>query len=331
VIRLILQRLLLLPVIILLANLFGFWFGVHFGPLQAAFNPYSFSGGKPQPLVPAYLAYLSDALRGNLGVLFNGEPLVAAVFRALTASAGLLIIALTLSTVIGVLLGLRAVRTEPPHIAGWMTVLTTIGLASPSFFVGILFVAFSVIFVIWGPTDKPLFPFQGFGWDTHLVLPTLALMVLPTVKIAQVTSGMMVGEMGKQYVVAARSFGHSPRGIRFRHAFRNVIVPVTITISGSLRLLVAELIIIERIFGWPGLGRLLSTALISGDSGNYLNPPLLGALLAVIAAIFLVADLLATWLARRFDPRVGAAPCGLLKKTPHHAVNGRSCFSCWSG
>lgn len=303
---LILRRLLAFPLVLLLANFLGYWYAHHFGPLRAQFNPYSFSGIVQPPLLPEYFAYLKRAILFDWGVMETGQPITTAIWQAFSASAGLVLMALLLSGTFGLLLGVRAVRMDPPRISTWMTVLSTIGLASPGFYIAILLVALSVFYVIWGPTSQPLLPFQGFGWDSHMVLPTLSLMVLPTVKIAQVTSGMLVGEINKQYVVAARSFGHTMRSIRRKYAFRNIVVPVLLTISGSLRLLIAELILIERLFSWPGLGRLLSHTLVSmSQEGYFLYPPLFAALLMVLAAIFLLADLIATVMARAFDPRVG--------------------------
>jgi ABC-type dipeptide/oligopeptide/nickel transport system permease component len=81
-----------------------------------------------------------------------------------------------------------------------------------------------------------------------------------------------------------------------------------LTIAGSLRLLVAELIIIERLFSWPGLGRLMSTTLVThSNSNNFLHPPLVAALLTILVFIFLLADLAASILVRLFDPRIQAA------------------------
>jgi peptide/nickel transport system permease protein len=205
---------------------------------------------------------------------------------------------------IGLPMGLNAVRSSPPRVANWLTAVVTVGLASPSYYIGILLIAASVMYVIWGPTSEPLFPFQGFGWDAHLVLPTLALMFLPTVKIAQISSGMLVEEMGKQYIVAARSFGHPMKAIRNRLAFRNIIAAVVITVAASLRLMVAELIIIERLFGLPGLGRLLSsTVILTHEGDTFLLPPLLAAILTVLAAFFMLTDIVSGVLVRKFDPR----------------------------
>jgi peptide/nickel transport system permease protein len=308
-IRFILRRLAALPLVLLLANFFGYTYAYYVGPVQAVRNPYSFGAINLPPFLPQYGAYLTRLLRLDFGIAPVQEvPIITLIGRAGANSLGLLAISLVLSVLIGLFLGFRAVRSSPPKISSWMTLVATVGLASPSFYIGILFIGLSFLYLSTQHTREPLFPIQGFGWDTHLVLPTLALMVRPTVQIAQVTSGMLVGELNKQYITAALSFGHSNRSIRHHLAFRNIIAPVALTIAGSLRLLVAELIIIERLFNWPGLGRLLSTTLvIHSTTDNFLYPPLLAALLMVLVGVFLVADLAASILVRIVDPRYLAA------------------------
>lgn len=303
-IRYILQRLLVLPLALLLANFIGFAYAYYISPIQLARNPYTFGNFSLPPVFPSYFEYLKGILQFDFGVLPQGGNILDLIVRAGIASFWLLALALLASIVIGVILGFSAVRISPPKVSSWLTGIVTVGLASPSYYVGILLIAFSVVYVIWGPTAQPLFPFQGFGIDAHLVLPTIALVVFPTVKIAQITSSMLVGEMDKQYVVAARSFGHTMKAIRNRLAFRNILAVVVITIVASLRLMIAELIIVERLFDWPGIGRLFSSTLVlTTRSDMFLFPPLLAALLTMLAAAFLITDFFAGILVRYFDPR----------------------------
>ncbi len=304
-IRFLLRRLLTLPLVILLANFGGYGYAFYIGPIQKTQSPYALGVINIPPLFPAYVSYLQAGLSGDWGVLPNRQPVAQAILRASEASLGLLALSLAFSALLGIFLGMRAAYSNPPRVANWLTLLATMGLASPSFFVGIWFISLSVIYLIWGPGGEPLLPFQGFGWDAHLVLPTLALVVRPTVQIAQVTAGLLTGELGKQYVMVARSIGQDLARIRRRHAFRNILAPVMLVIAGSVRLLMAELIIVERLFNWPGMGRLFASSLvITSRSDNFLYPPLLAGLLTVMAAVFLLADLLASVLGRAFDPRL---------------------------
>jgi len=152
-------------------------------------------------------------------------------------------------------------------------------------------------------------PIQGYGWDWHLILPLVALCVRPTAMIAQVVAALLAGELGQQYIVAARGKGLAERRVIWHHALRNVWAPVAHALAGSVRLLVADLIVVEWLFGWPGLGFLMAATLIPAQvasatvDAGFLDPPLVASLLTIFAAIFLITDLLAGALARAADPR----------------------------
>jgi peptide/nickel transport system permease protein len=228
---------------------------------------------------------------------------------------GLLGLALLLSVITGLALGLAATRTHPPRVAGWLTGISTVGLAMPGFYLGSLLILGSVFYVVSGPGKAPPIPIQGFGWDSHLVYPLLALMLRPTVQIARVTASLLSEQLREQYVLVARSFGHPWRAIRWKVALRNIYAAVSLSVAGSFRLLVGELIVVEWLFNWPGVGRLFAITLIPNLSSSafgsvapgYLNPPLVAAILTLTTGLFLSSDLVASLLARWSDPRLLAA------------------------
>ncbi len=313
--RFIVRRLAIIPLALLLAHFFGFAYAHTARPIRAARNPFFASLVDPSPLIPTYTSYVEDVFQSGLGnVPGAGEPLADVLARATVASLGLLLIALTLSVMVGWLLGLRAVRANPPRVARWITIVSTVGLATPSFYLGTLFIVAMFAYIIArGPGASMPFPTQGFGWDEHLVLPALALTLRPTVQIARVISGLLVAELEKQYVITARSLGHSWQRVREHVALRNIIAPVIQTIAGSVRLLMAELIVVEWLFNWPGVGRFLASTLVptgisagSGATIYFLDPPIMAALLVIFAVLFLITDLIASILVRVFDPRVRA-------------------------
>ncbi len=313
-VRFTLRRLIIIPVALLLVHFAGFAYAHLAGPLRAARIPYIFIQLDPPPLWPTYRDYMQNVARLDLGPMpGSSESLAAAMSRAAANSLGLLALALVLSIVIGLYLGLRAARSNPPRVSQWLTLASTLGLAMPGFYIGSLFIVASVSYLrLQGPGTQVPFPLQGFGWDKHLVFPTLALMMRPTMQIARVTAGLLADELGKQYTLAARSFGHTPRAIRWRIALCNILAPVTLTIAGSLRLLVGELILIEWLFKWPGLGRLLAWTLVptrlTTDAGSplFLNPSVVAAVLTIIAMLFLSTDFIAALMARVLDPRLRA-------------------------
>ncbi len=312
-IRFILRRLLIIPLALVLIHFLGFAYAHVARPIRAARTPYVRELIDPTPLWELYPQHIQEILNGEMGGIPGGYDEFGEIFlKTAGASLGLLAIALTASVLVGLALGLQAVRIDPPGTSRWLTVVSTIGLATPSFYLGSLCILAMVYYVLWkGPgVDAPL-PTKGFGWDTHLIFPTLALMIRPTVQIAQVTAELLSGELGKLYVMAARSFGHTWRSIRWRQAMRNILAPLILTITGSLRLLIGELIVVEWLFNWPGLGNLMASTLVPGQLSTalgstplFLEPRVVAVLVTTIAAIFLIADLIASITVRVIDPRL---------------------------
>ncbi len=304
--RFLLRRLTIFPLSLLIANFIGYAFAFSTSPIVSSSSPYSSEPGDLPPLLPAYWEYLRKAITGDFGETFTREPVLDSISRFGTASLGLIGISITLSIILGMTFGRLAVRRNKSGVASWLTFISTVGLALPSFYIAILLIGLFVLLAIYATSSiTDLIPFQGFGWDAHLILPVLALIIQPTVKIAQVTGGLLSEEMEKQYVNAALSFGHTFRTIKEKFAFRNILAPVLLTVAASLRIMIAELIIIERLFNWPGIGRLISTILsTSSNSRDFLAPPMIAALLTILVGIFLLIDLIATFLGRLIDPRL---------------------------
>jgi peptide/nickel transport system permease protein len=315
--RLILRRLAIFPFAIFLVHFLGFSYAHLIRPVRAFRNPFVASTTQPEPLLTTYAEYLKSGLKGDLGTMINPWgpgtlPIQDGIIQASFASLGLLAIALTFSVLAGIVLGWRSAIAEPPSTARWLTTVSTVGMAMPTFFVGSLFFAIWFLYVLWGgPGTFPL-PLSGFGWDSHLIVPTMVLMARPSVQIAQLTARLLADEFGKQYVTAARSVGYTWRQIRRRNAMRNILAAVILIIASSVRLLVGELIVVEWLFSWPGLGSMLAHTLIpSGvatrsaiEHSLYLDPPVVASVLAVFAMLFLLTDLIASVLAKSFDPRL---------------------------
>jgi ABC-type dipeptide/oligopeptide/nickel transport system permease component len=303
----ILRRLVIIPIGLIAAHFAGFAYAHLVLPVQLANNPMFAVTMQPDPLLPAYWAYVQGTLRGDFGEIPPaGASVLTTVLESTLASFALLALALLIALVIGVPLGLKAVRSNGGRIAPWLTAFTTAGLAMPGFYIGSLVIVAVLWYLIYGPTRMPI-PVQGMGYDLHIVLPTLVLAARPTAQIAQVTASLMAAELDKPHIVTARSMGNSWRVIRRKHALRNIVAPLAISVFGALRLTVGELVVVEWIFGWRGLGRLLALILISPmgfhfDSPLFLHPATLGAVLAVVAGLFLVSDLAAGIIARAADP-----------------------------
>ena len=308
--RFFIRRLLIIPPALLVVNFLGYTYAHFARPLRAKRIPYMNFVQEPGPLFPEYGRYLRTLFDPELRTVTQ-SGVIEAIQGALVASLGLLALALAFSILIGFLLGFRAVRNDPPGIAKWLTFVSTSGLAMPSFYIGSLLIVASVSYVLWaGPGTEIPFPIQGFGWDKHIVFPTIALMARPTMQIAQFTAGTLSGELNKQYVKAGRSLGQTWRSIRLKYAMRNIVAPVILTVTGSFRILVGELVVVEWLFAWTGIGRMLAQTLVpplqtnSAETLLFLDPQTVSIVLTVFGGLFLLTDLLASLAVRTVDPRL---------------------------
>lgn len=310
-IRFVVKRVLLVLIGILLANFIGFAFVYPGNITQTA------GSEVPPPITEAYIDHIQKVLHLDLGT-FPGddETVLSRIASAAIASFGLMALATTMSVIVGLILGIIAARMDPPKVAWWMTPISTVGLAMPSFYLGSLLIVAAIYYaILGGPQARQPLPLQGFGWDLHLVLPVFVLMIRPALQIAQMTSNLLVEEFGKQYVMAARSLGYSRDATR-RITIRNIPVGVILVITASLRLMIGQLIVVEWLFAWPGLGRLLVLGLIPQrtffNQANllYRNPNVVAVILSILAAVFLFGDLFAAIWMRVLDPRMRTAKLG---------------------
>ena len=187
--RFALRRFLLIPLALILINFLGFSFAYVIAQFQRSQTIYGSGQGQLDPVWPVYVEYAQQALKLDFGSMPIGvnEPIASAVATATLNSLGLLGLAFTLSIVFGLVIGLSAVWVDPPKTAGWLALISTVGLAMPGFYVGTLFVG-AMIMSTYGSDRQPWLPVAGFGFDQHLVLPVLALAIRPCVQVAQVGS-----------------------------------------------------------------------------------------------------------------------------------------------
>src|SRR5512145_671087 len=182
-IRFILQRLLIIPLVLILLVVLAYGYAHVVQWDYASRYPQLYYQLKvirqrPQSFAEAFPPYAQGLLRGDLGQLRNGENIAAVLGQAAVASMGLLALGLAISVPVGMGLGILAARWQRQHPARWLTLLATTGLAMPSFYVGSLLILASVAYALWSRDGKGLpLPLAGFGWDRHLVMPLLALMV----------------------------------------------------------------------------------------------------------------------------------------------------------
>lgn len=262
--------------------------------------------GLDRPLVAQYTTYLRHVLSGDLGVSYvHREPVTTLIADRIGPTLLLTGTAMALSTLFGLALGAVAARRGRRRAASAIGVLFLIGYSLPSFWLAQL-----VILVV--AVKAGLFPAGGFNdaragytgpeaaFDTarHLVLPAFVLSVSEVALLARVTRAGLVAESRREYLRVARAKGLSEADAMSRHAFRNALLPVVTVIGSRVGFLVSGAVLIETVFSWPGLGRLLVEAGQTGDHPVILGMVLLVSLSVVIANV--VTDLAFAWI----DPRI---------------------------
>lgn len=241
------------------------------------------------PLLERYGYWLAGVARGDLGQsLATTEPVVDLMARRIPITFSLTALALVVSIVLGMLGGILAAVWRNSAIDRTITVLASIGLALPAFWVALILVVPFAIDRNWFPAlgYEPLS--SGVGpWVRSLTLPAVTLALLPSAEMALQVRAALIETLEKDYIVAARARGLSPASITLKHALKNAAIPVVTVLGFRISQLLGGSVIIESVFALNGLGTLAITAALASDM-----PVLLGLTMltttTVIAVNFIV-------------------------------------------
>jgi peptide/nickel transport system permease protein len=250
--------------------------------------------GLDRPLAVQYADFLAGAVQGDFGVSIREKrPAMRMVLEHFwPATVELAVAALMLSTLPAVPLGVIS-ATHRGRAADHISRLASLLLQSmPSFWLGIMLI---LTFAVW---LGGLLPAYGSGTWRHLVLPAIALAAAPLAQNVRLVRAGMLEVLGHDYVRTARAKGLSEGGVVYRHALRNAALPV-ITVTGlSLGFMLSGALIIETVFAWPGMGRLIVQAVPGRDF------PVIQAGVFLFALVFVVLNVVVDVLYTVADPRV---------------------------
>lgn len=258
------------------------------------------ASGLDRPLIVQFFNYLGNALTGDLGVSFrNGDPVTTTLLDRLPATVSLGLVGIVFALLIAVPAGIWAALREGRVSDAIVRVSSQFGVSVPDFWLGILLIALFSSTLGWLPTSgyRPLFD-DPVGWLRHIVLPGLTVgLVAAAIMTRYIRSAVLeVASMG--YVRTARSKGLAPRVVTLRHTVRNALIPV-LTITGiQLATILGGVIVVEVVFAWPGLGRLVYNAVAARDY------PLIQGAVLLMAALFLLINLIVDALYAVADPRI---------------------------
>jgi peptide/nickel transport system permease protein len=253
-----------------------------------------------EPLVTQYLDWLSGLLHGDLGRDYvSHAPLSDLLSNAIPVTLELTFLSMSLALVAGVPLGVLA-AARPGAIRRAMDGFVIVGVSIPDFWLGTLLVLLFAATLVWlPPSGYTPFTADPIGNLRYMTLPVLALAVGEAAYIARTTRGAMDEALGAPFVTFLRAKGLAERSIIFRHALRNASVPI-VTVAGiQFGVLLGGAIVIETLFGLPGVGRLTVTAI------NQRNYTVVQGAVLVIATLFIVVNLVTDLLYGWLDPRIG--------------------------
>ncbi|MEM9952398.1 MAG: ABC transporter permease [Chloroflexota bacterium] len=262
--------------------------------------------GLDLPLHQQYINYLGDILQGDFGYSYRQkQPIVDMLLARLPYTLLLTMSSLVLSAIIGIITGAVAAwwRAKLPDIVLFNSMIILDSL--PSFWVGMLFISLLSVQAGLFPSQGALTPATDFsGLDYlldilhHAALPILTLTLLSMPRVFLTMRNAMCGVLGAQFVRTARAKGIKESRILLRHMIRNALLPVVTVLALRFGFAFGGTVVIETVFSYPGLGRLIFEAVSGRDY------PVMQATFLLFTIMVLVSNLLVDWLYPQLDPRV---------------------------
>ncbi|WP_293862780.1 ABC transporter permease [uncultured Alsobacter sp.] len=248
--------------------------------------------GFDRPWLVQYASFVGKALQGDFGYSFiRHQPAYEVIVDKLPATIQLAAFAFVLSLVISIPLGVLSATRPNTTVDHAVTALTLAGQSIPSFWLGILLILFFGVELKW-------LPISGSGTWKHLVMPGITLAAFPMARNMRLTRSSMLDFMQRDFVRTARAKGISERRVVYAHVLRNSLLPIVTAVGLELGFLLGGSVIVETIFGWPGVGREIVAAIGSKDFFVVQAGVIMLAL--IFAGVNLLIDLVYVWV----DPRI---------------------------
>jgi peptide/nickel transport system permease protein len=256
--------------------------------------------GLNDPVWQQYLRWAAGFLTGNLGesTLMN-RPIAPLLAEAIGRSLMLTGVSFVLIALIGVGLGIVAALRHGRALDHSISVATYLGIAVPEFFWAIVVIIIFAAWLGWLPASgyEPLSA-GVWIWAKHLIAPTITLVFGHLAHVSRLTRSSMIEVMQSPYITAARAKGLPERVVVLHHALRNALLPAITVLALDFGRLMGGIVVVETVFAYPGLGRLIVFSIQNRDL------PTLQAAILVIAAIYAFASLVADLLYARLNPKI---------------------------
>jgi peptide/nickel transport system permease protein len=249
--------------------------------------------GLDQPFHMQYIHFLEGILIGDFGKsFFGGNSVWSLIAQALPATLLLAFLSLILSFLISIPLGIHAAVKAGSLSDQLIRIMSLVGLSFPNFWLAIMLV---LIFSI----KLNLLPASGFLEYSGLVMPVVTLALILSAVNVRIVRSAMLETLSTQYILVSRAKGLKDRVVLYKHALRNCLIPLLTFVGLQFGDLLGGVVIVERVFNWPGMGSLAFDAISSRDY------PVLQGVITVMALLIVITNLLIDVAYGIIDPRIG--------------------------
>lgn len=256
--------------------------------------------GLNQPFFIRFWHWLSHILHGNLGTsIFTNLPVTHMIAQRVEPTLSLAILTLILAIGLGVPMGVLAAWKQGSLLDRFVMLLAVLGFSVPVFVMGYVLAYVFALWLNWLPVQGFTPISQGF-WPflRTLILPSIALGLIYIALIARITRATMLEVLSQDYVRTARAKGVGQRSILFVHALKNAAVPIITVIGSGFALLIGGTVVTETVFAIPGLGRLVTDAILRRDY------PVIQGVVLLFSFAYVLVNLVVDLLYTVFDPRI---------------------------
>lgn len=262
--------------------------------------------GLDQPIYIQYAKWLFSALQGDLGRSYaTRQPVTEMIASRVWPTVQLAIVAMVVALFIAIPVGVLSAVYKDTWVDHFGRVVAFVGISMPAFWLGIMII---LVFALFWQTQfgEQLIPSGGYvpisegfvPWLRHVLPPGITLGVGFSALTTRLTRSSMVEVLNEDYVRTARSKGVKEMSVVLIHSFRNALIPVVTVLGLQIGFLLNGAVVVEQVFRWPGIGRLLYQSVQQQDM------PLLQGIVLFIAGVFVIANLCVDLLYAYLDPRI---------------------------
>jgi len=249
--------------------------------------------GLNKPVLEQYGIFIFNALKGDLGKSVAGDnrPALTLILERFPASLKLALVALFISILIGIPLGVLSAVKRGSFLDALARLLALLGQSLPAFWLGIVLMYFFSV-------KLRLLPTSGYGGIQHFILPAATMGLFTVAAVTRLTRSSMLEVLDSEYIKLARIKGVSEAIVIWKHALRNSLLPVITFMGTFFATMITGAVVIETVFSWPGIGRLAYESILNRDF------PVMQAVILFMTTLYILANLVVDVLYAWVDPRI---------------------------